>query len=80
MARKARKLDKTVECSDGGWRAVVYTDDDGASGYGDHAMFGYWYGTKEECEAVDPRTVTLYPMTDDDGPDSFDMACERRFD
>lgn len=42
---------------------------------------GHWYGTRAECEALDPKAVTLHPLTDEaDNPDSFDLACERRHD
>jgi len=54
-----RKLSTTVNCGPCGWRLEVYTDDDGASGYGENAMVGYWYGTREECEAKDPKEVRL---------------------
>jgi len=71
---------KSIGYDGGGYYAEVYTDDDDASGYGEHAMSGRWYGTREECEAVDPRKVNLYPITADHSPDPFDVACERRHD
>jgi len=40
----------------------VYTDDDGASGYGDNAMVGRWWGTRAECEAYPSEDVTLRPL------------------
>jgi len=74
-------LKKYVEYDAGGCRAVVYTDDDGGSGYGNHAHVGYWYGSRAECEAVDPRCVQLHPISSEtEGLDEFDLVCERRFD
>jgi len=73
-------MKKQITCNDGGWRAEVYTDDDNDSGYGDNAMVGCWYGTREECDAVDPDDVVLYPLDYSECPDPFDMACERRWD
>jgi len=75
-----RKLHKTIGIDNGGWYAEVYTDDDGGSGYGDNPKLGRWYGTREACEQVSPEKVKLYPMTIDESPDPFDLACERRFD
>ncbi len=63
-----------------GYFAEVYTDDDAGSGYGDNPRMGRWWGSRAECEAVDPRSVSLRPMEADTSPDPFDMACERRFD
>jgi hypothetical protein len=57
-----KKFSKDVMYGAGGWFAEVYTDDDDASGYGDNAMIGRWYGTREACEAVDPEEVKLYPV------------------
>jgi hypothetical protein len=71
---------KTVTFGEGGWRAEVYTDDDSGSGYGDNPMVGYWYGTRENCEALDPNSVTLYPTDCSEKSDPFDLACERRWD
>lgn len=62
----------------GGKYLEVYTDEDDASGYGDNARVGRWYGP--DCATVDPSTVPLYPITASDGPDPFDVACERRND
>lgn len=76
----ATKYSKEVCYDSYGYYAEVYTDDDGASGYGDHAKVGRWYGTRAECEAIDPRRVRLYPKTSDSRPDEFDLACERRHD
>jgi hypothetical protein len=73
-------LTKIVLWGPGGWCAEVYTDDDGGSGYGDNPRVGYWYGTREACEAVDPADVTLYPLRAEESPDPFDLACERRWD
>ena len=73
-------LAKTLGYDAGGWYAEVYSDTDGGSGYGDCAMVGRWYGSRGECEAVDARTVRLYPMVTSERPDEFDLACERRFD
>lgn len=58
----------------------VYDDSDGGSGYGDNPRIGRWYGTHEECAAIDPRKVKLYPLTVSGGVDEFDLACERRHD
>lgn len=74
------KLSKSVLCGPAGWYAEVYTDDDGASGYGDNARIGYWYGTREECERLDPNCVPLYPIAPETRADEFDYACERRSD
>lgn len=74
------KLDKSIGYDAGGYYAEVYTDDDGASGHGDNARVGRWYGTQAECLAVDPATIPLRPMRTYDAPDAFDLACERRFD
>lgn len=63
-----------------GYRLEVYTDDDGASGCGENAKVGYWYGNRQACAALDPAEVTLYPMSDESGVDEFDLACERRHD
>jgi hypothetical protein len=71
---------KQVICGEGGWRAEVYTDDDNGSGYGENPMIGYWFGTKEECEMVNPNDVKLYPANYPESPDPFDLACERRWD
>lgn len=64
----------------GGGFIEVYTDDDGASGYGDNPRAGRWYGTREECNAVSPEVVPLFPVEYSDRPDEFDLACERRHD
>ena len=70
---------KTVTYGEGGWRAEVVEDDDNGSGLGDHTKVGFWYGTREECEKIDPAKVNLYkPVYNDTDP--FDLACERRFD
>ena len=71
---------KTVLCDNFGWFAEVYTDDDHASGYGDNPRIGRWYGTRQECEALDPKTVPFRPRVASDEPDPFDLACERRYD
>jgi hypothetical protein len=71
---------KRVECCNGGWRAVVYEDDDGGSGYGNHAKIGYWFGTREACADVGLYDIFLDDMRPDDRPDDFDLACERRYD
>lgn len=63
-----------------GYFAEVYTDDDGGSGYGDNPRVGRWWGSRAECEAVDPLAVSLRPMGTDSTADPFDLACERRFD
>ena len=73
-------LVKALEFTAWGWCAVVYTDSDGGSGYGDTPRVGHWYGTRAECESLDPRKVKLVPMTAHDRPDAFDVACERRHD
>jgi len=73
-------MTKTLGIDAGGWFAEIYTDDDGDTGYGDHARSGRWYGTREQCEAVDPREVKVYPTRSSERPDDFDLACERRFD
>jgi hypothetical protein len=73
-------LKKNVLCDDGGWYAEVYTDDDNGSGYGDHPRVGRWYGTRQECEAISPRKVTLHSVGLDTSPDPFDLACEHRHD
>ena len=72
---------------EGGTFLQVYTDDDGASGYGDNAMVGCWYGppgphARAACEAMakTPEKVKLYPMAVDESPDPFELACERRYD
>lgn len=44
---------------------ILCTDDDNGSGYGDNPMVGYWYGSREECEAIDPMAVVLCPLTVD---------------
>lgn len=74
------KLSKTLGYDAGGNFVEVYTDDDGASGYGDNAKVGRWYGTPAECDALDPSEVELHPMRGSDAPDPFDLACERRHD
>jgi hypothetical protein len=74
------KLSKTIGYDGYGYFAEVYTDDDGASGYGENAKVGRWYGSRQDCEAVDPRKVRLYPATHESGVDPFDLACERRHD
>jgi hypothetical protein len=76
----AKSYSKSIAYDGGGYYAEVYTDDDDASGYGDNAMVGRWYGSRAECEAVKPEAVKLYPLTVEHGPDPFDLACERRFD
>ena len=73
-------LSRSIGYSAGGYYVEIYTDDDDASGYGDHAMVGRWYGTRAECEALDARTVRLRAMAREDSPDPFDLACERRHD
>lgn len=73
-------LKKTLGYDAGGCFAEVYTDDDDGSGYGDRAKVGRWYGTRAECDAVDPATVKLYPVGRRDEADPFDLACERRWD
>lgn len=74
------KFSKQVTYGQGGWCAEFYTDDDNASGYGNNARVGYWYGTREECEKVDISEVVMSPMRYNESPDPFDMMCERRFD
>lgn len=74
------KLSKQIFCDNYGYYAEVYTDDDDASGYGDNAKSGRWYGTREECEKLDPRKVKLYLIGHCEGIDPFDLACERRYD
>jgi hypothetical protein len=71
---------KHVLCGSYGWYAEVYTDDDGASGYGDNPKVGHWYGSREDCERLDPRKVDLYTVRPSSGVDDFDLACERRYD
>lgn len=71
---------KTIGQDGNGHYAEVYTDDDGASGYGDGALIGRWYGSRAECEAVDPDVVVLHPLKLSSLPDPFDLACERRHD
>lgn len=73
-------LKKTIGYDAGGTFAEVYTDDDDGSGYGDHPRVGRWYGTRAECEALDPRMVKLYSARGEERPDEFDIACERRWD
>ena len=76
-----QRREKTVEYTGGsGYCATVYTDDAGGTGYGDNPRVAYYYGSREECEALDPYTLKLEPMALSDGPDPFDLACERRFD
>jgi len=65
-------LSKELGINAGGWHAIIF---DEAT-----ERVGYWYGTRAECEALDPREVTLRPMQLNDGPDQFDLACERRHD
>jgi hypothetical protein len=60
-------LCKTLGHDNGGWYAEVYTDDDNASGYGENAMVGRWYGSRAECERLDPNQVRLYPWNDELG-------------
>ena len=76
---KAKRV-KTVTFGEGGWRAEVYTDDDDGSGYGNNPMVGYWFGTRKECEAINPNKVVTYPADYSEEPDPFDLACERRWD
>ena len=77
---KAMKLSTWFGYDAGGSFLEVYTDDDDASGYGDHPMVGRWYGPRAECLALDPATVPLYPKEYHEGSDPFDLACERRHD
>jgi len=75
------KLAKRVLIDETGyWYAEVYTDDDNASGYGEDARVGRWYGSRAACEAIPANRVKLYPVERDNSPDPFDLACERRFD
>jgi hypothetical protein len=71
---------KTVLWDNYGYYAEVYTDDDNGSGCGDNPRIGRWYGSREDCERLDPSTVPLRPLSCDDSPDPFDLACERRHD
>ena len=66
----------------GGTYLEVYTDSDGASGYGDKPMVGRWYGSMEACKEIarTPWKVKLSRLVAGDSPDPFDLACERRFD
>jgi len=66
-----KKIKKIVE-SDFGWRVEITTEDS------DTPMEGHWYGTREECEEINPDEVILYPVRG--GVDPFDLACERRWD
>lgn len=75
-----RKLVKTIGSDSGGIYAEVYTDDDDASGYGENAMSGRWYGTLEQCQNINPVEVILRPICYKDQPDEFDVMCERRWD
>ena len=82
MSHNRTLLAKTVQCDSYGWYAEVYTDNDNASGDGDNAKVGRWYGTRAECEAVRAEDVDLHPFdaTPGGGVDEFDLACERRHD
>jgi hypothetical protein len=51
-----------------------------AGGYGDNAKVGRYYGTRQECEIIDVNKVKLYPVSIDNSPDYFDLACERKND
>ena len=69
-----RKFSTHVGHGPGGAYLEVYTDDDGASGLGENARMGRWYGTVAECRALDPRRVTLYPMYEDAYTDAATMT------
>lgn len=77
--KKVRGRTKTITWGEGGWRAEVLEDDDNGSGYGDNPLIGFWFGTKEACELVDPYSVKLYTPHYSD-IDSFDVMCERKWD
>lgn len=68
-------ITKTVLHTSYGYCAEVYDDDDA-----DNPKIGYWYGTWQECAALDPSIVELHPAQWLDRPDPFDLACERRLD
>jgi hypothetical protein len=64
------EMSTSIGCDAGGTFVEIYMDDDGGSGYGDHARVGRWYGSRKACEAlaVSPtrlrREVNLYPWSD----------------
>lgn len=64
-------LHKEIGCDSGGYYCEVFDDSS--------EKIGRWYGSREDCETLNPRKVKLYPMRDS-GIDPFDLACERRFD
>jgi len=83
MIREKMKYSTSIEYDAGGIHLVVYTDDDGASGNGDNARVGRWYGSRADCErmARTPERVPLHPMREEpERADPFDLACERRYD
>ena len=72
-----RAKSKSIGQDAGGYFVEIYTDDDAASGYGDNARVGRWYGTLAECEAMAPERVRLYRWRYDDRDiDPFDVAEE----
>jgi hypothetical protein len=74
------KKKKSIGWDAGSYFAEVYTDDDNGSGCGDNPMYGRWYGSLDECEALDMDEVELYPAEYSVQPDPFDLMCERRYD
>ena len=52
-------LSKTIGYGVGGWYAEIHVEDDDGRSH-----VGYWYGTREACEALDPETVTLHSKPD----------------
>lgn len=71
-------FEKTVQYGPGGCHALVYTGPE-LEGGGARDLVGAWYGTRAQCEALDPREVDLFPPVYSD-VDPFDLACERRWD
>jgi len=57
-------MKKTITHGPGGWRAEFYTDDDDDSGYGEEAMIGLWYGSRDACERITADDVVFVPMTE----------------
>ena len=77
---------KSLGCDAGGTFIEFYRDDDGGSGYGDHARVARWYADTAECQRImqsDRAPAGLRWTRIEDIPeraDPFDLACERRFD